>query len=127
MRSRVAGFAATLLTLLLSLLLITQTADSGSSPAPSSAVTTVRAAEVDCQVPENETEGDGWTRLHRNSVRPGASSQPRHQALSTTPAGNVPAGEGVEPCSGPADRRALSAASHGSSRQLGPVLQVFRH
>ncbi|MBB4886165.1 hypothetical protein WEB32_21430 [Streptomyces netropsis] len=126
MRLRSAGFVGTLLALVLSLLLLAQTAASAEpAMSPSSASYTAQAAESD-RLHSDDRGDDEQIRRGRSSIGTGTTSQLRQRPTPTAPTGNSPDAARVGTGAGQPDWR-MPASARGSSHQLSAVFQVFRH
>ncbi|MBP2404787.1 hypothetical protein [Streptomyces syringium] len=126
MRHRSAGFVGTLLTLVLALLLLAQTAPCGETAmVPSSASYTAQAAETD-RLHTDERGDDDQVRRGRIPSGTGTMSQLKQRPTPTAPTGNSPDAARVGTGAGQPDWR-MPASARGSSHQLSTVFQVFRH
>lgn len=128
MRLRCVGTLAAFLALVLAVLLTARAADPGQTPAAPSLA--YAAGPTSPAETERAHPGDGSgseTGLWRAHVsHRGGTAQPRKQVQTTAPLGNSPGCTGVDVCAGPPDRRPR-ATIRGSGRQVGTLLQVFRH
>ncbi|MBB5117333.1 hypothetical protein AF335_27665 [Streptomyces eurocidicus] len=128
MRLRSVGTLAALLTLALAVLLTAGSAEARQTPAAPSLA--YAAGPTTPAETERAHPGDGSgneTGLWRAQVsHRGGTAQPRKQVRTTAPLGNSPGGTGVDVCTGPPDRRP-QVTTRGSGRQVGTLLQVFRH
>ncbi|MFE0048005.1 hypothetical protein [Streptomyces albireticuli] len=128
MRTRSVGALAAFLVLALAVLLTFRTADAGEIPVAPSLTYSAGApasAENDCAHPGEGSGGEqGMWRAHASHR--GGTAQPRQQVQTTAPLGNSHGGTGVDPCAGQSDRHAPVTA-RGSGRQVGTLIQVFRH